>query len=285
VSELLTDEYLEECKRRAMRYQGQWTGTAGSLAADSRRLQLEREVLVSKIDRLTDENAGLRAALDGGCCDGGKCHPQVEAMESAWAAVKARHQAMHERIAGVERDAADSFRLIGITGRAGVGKTLVAGMIPGAVVLQLADPLYAMLSVMLGIPEQTLRARPTKEAAIDALGKSPRQLLQLLGTEWGRHMVGEDVWVRLADQRVQACRQAGAKVVAVADVRFDNEARHIRDRGGEVWCVRRSSAGPVCQHSSESGVSPGLIDHYIDNDSGFDALQSRVAELLAAGRP
>lgn len=46
----LTDSYLEECRMRANRYQGQWTGTAGSLAADVRRLMWE-------IDRLKVELA------------------------------------------------------------------------------------------------------------------------------------------------------------------------------------------------------------------------------------
>lgn len=37
----LTDEYLADCESRARRYQGQWTGTAGSLAADVMRLLWE----------------------------------------------------------------------------------------------------------------------------------------------------------------------------------------------------------------------------------------------------
>lgn len=36
--EPLSPEYLEACRRRANRYIGQWTGTAGALAADVRRL-------------------------------------------------------------------------------------------------------------------------------------------------------------------------------------------------------------------------------------------------------
>ena len=39
--EPLTDEYLEDCRQRANRYMGQWTGTSGSLAADVRRLLWE----------------------------------------------------------------------------------------------------------------------------------------------------------------------------------------------------------------------------------------------------
>lgn len=41
----LDQEYLEQCRLRANRYMGQWTGTAGSLAADVRRL-------LAEVDRL-----------------------------------------------------------------------------------------------------------------------------------------------------------------------------------------------------------------------------------------
>jgi hypothetical protein len=37
----LEEDYLEQCRLRANRYMGQWTGTAGSLAADVRRLLAE----------------------------------------------------------------------------------------------------------------------------------------------------------------------------------------------------------------------------------------------------
>jgi hypothetical protein len=43
--EPLTAEYLEECLRRAKRFQGQWTGTSGALAADVMRLLWELERL------------------------------------------------------------------------------------------------------------------------------------------------------------------------------------------------------------------------------------------------
>ena len=48
--EPLTPEYLEDCRRRAKRFQGQWTGTSGALAADVMRLLWE-------VDRLKVEMA------------------------------------------------------------------------------------------------------------------------------------------------------------------------------------------------------------------------------------
>lgn len=48
--EPLTDHYLADCRRRAKRFQGQWTGTSGALAADVMRLLWE-------VDRLKVELA------------------------------------------------------------------------------------------------------------------------------------------------------------------------------------------------------------------------------------
>jgi hypothetical protein len=81
----LTDEYIAEARQRAYRYQGQWTGTAGSLAADVARLLIERKRMQGHITDIENTNAQLRAAVEtrlaGGCCDGGKCQPADEAPE------------------------------------------------------------------------------------------------------------------------------------------------------------------------------------------------------------
>lgn len=97
----LTDEYLADARQRAYRYQGQWTGTAGSLAADVARLLIERKKMQGFITDLQDTNAALRDAVEtrlagkasmptpdqlfgGGCCDGGKCHATPEEIEAGW---------------------------------------------------------------------------------------------------------------------------------------------------------------------------------------------------------
>lgn len=268
----LPADYLADARRRAYRYQGQWTGTAGSLAADVARLLKEREVLVETIARLegrpADESISITPAAAEAACD----------IEAEWAGVRGRHQEMHRRI----REGARPFRVIGICGRAGSGKTTVAGMIPGAVVVQLADPLYAAVAVMLGLPESMLRSPHYKEKPVPGLGKSPRQMMQTLGTEWGREMVDRQIWIRLLERRIAALRDAGVETVAVADVRFENEAAAIRAMpGGEIWRVHRAGPSTAASHSSEAGVV--LLQHEVEiqNYGNLDALRTRVLEALA----
>ena len=97
----LTDEYIAEARQRAYRFQGQWCGTSGSLAADVARLLIERKKMQQTIADLEDSNAALRDAVEtrlagkasmptpdqlfgGGCCDGGKCHATPEELEAGW---------------------------------------------------------------------------------------------------------------------------------------------------------------------------------------------------------
>ena len=97
----LTDEYLAEARQRAYRFQGQWCGTSGSLAADVARLLIERKKMSTILTDLQDSNAQLRAAVEtrlagrasmptpdqlfgGACCDGGKCHSTPEELEAGW---------------------------------------------------------------------------------------------------------------------------------------------------------------------------------------------------------
>jgi hypothetical protein len=92
----LTDEYLADARQRAYRYQGQWTGTAGSLAADVARLLIERKKMQGFITDLENTNTQLRSAVEdrlaGGCCDGGKCHAPADEAPAQWK-VKAQESA------------------------------------------------------------------------------------------------------------------------------------------------------------------------------------------------
>jgi hypothetical protein len=167
-------------------------------------------------------------------------------------------------------------RIIGLTGPAGAGKDLAASMVPGACRIAFADPIYQGLSTMLGIPEGVLRDRSAKEQPIVGIGASPRQLLQTLGTEWGRQMIRDDIWLRVAFWRWEQMAAGGVSLIVVPDVRFSNEARLIRENGGEVWLIHRPGVEPVAAHSSEAGLPLKLIDRLVVNDGTVDQLRERV---------
>lgn len=212
-----------------------------------------------------------------------------EQLDAAWAAIKNRREEMMARIRGEGEPIQTEVitppqrpRIIGLAGPAGCGKNLVASLVPDAAVIQLADPIYAALSAILGIPDTVLRQRATKERPIDWLGKSPRQLLQTLGTDWGRTLVAEDIWLRIARRRIEELAASGVSTVVIADVRFDNESRMVQEMGGEVWGVDRGPTAEVSPHVSEAGLSPGMVDRVIDNTGTPDQTRANVAAILAS---
>lgn len=172
-------------------------------------------------------------------------------------------------------------RIIGFTGPAGAGKDLAASMVPGGYRIAFADPLYQGLSTMLGIPEGLLRDRSAKERTLVDFGASPRQLLQTLGTDWGRQMIRHDIWLRVAFWRWEQAAAAGHGVIVVPDVRFENEARQIRSEGGEVWMIHRTGVEPVAAHCSEAGLPLGLVDRLVVNDGTVDQLRERVVATFS----
>lgn len=179
------------------------------------------------------------------------------------------------------------MKLIGLTGRAGSGKDTVAQFLcetQGFVQIALADPLRAGLKAMLHLTDAELCDRALKERPLDWLGRSPRALLQTLGTEWGRHQVAPDLWLRVAARRIAAIRASKPCLhiagVVVSDIRFDNEAEWLRAQGGELWQIVRPGAGldgATATHPSEHGV---LGDLRLFNDGTLDELFEHLAARL-----
>jgi hypothetical protein len=168
--------------------------------------------------------------------------------------------------------------LIGLCGAAGSGKNTVADLLPFAQIA-FADPLYECVSTITGLPVAKLKDRDVKENVIPWLGKSPRQLLQTLGTEWGRGTVHPEIWIRIAMER--AANHMTHNGVVITDVRFDNEAQAIIDAGGEVWRVTRPGwrclADDAAAHQSEAGVSDRLIARTIANSGSLYDLREQLA--------
>ena len=173
--------------------------------------------------------------------------------------------------------------VVGVTGAAGAGKGTVASML-GWQEISLADPLYDMIAKMTGCSTKQLKDRQFKEQAIPWLGKSPRQLLQTLGTDWGRNIVAKDVWLKIAAHRIRFAGWAeGRACIVVPDVRFDDEADMIRDKfGGVVWEVVRPGADTCVGHISEAGISRRLIDRTLVNGGTLDEFREVVQAAAAS---
>lgn len=176
--------------------------------------------------------------------------------------------------------------LIGITGYKRSGKDTtgeVMATILGCQRIAFADPIKDAVRAILraqGVDEETIEEcidGCLKEAPCPYLmGKSPRYVMQTLGTEWGRGMLGDTIWVKAALNRAAN----SDKGTIITDVRFPNEAEAIREAGGVVVRVSRPETEPdpeVCLHPSEAGVAKIEADYVIRNDLSRDDFQASVA--------
>lgn len=103
-------------------------------------------------------------------------------------------------------------------------------------------------------------------------GYEIRKLLQRLGTEAGRELLGDSIWV---DAALGSLDQD--KRYVVTDVRFPNEAQAIIDRGGEVWRVSRVGVGPANDHPSETSLDDWPFHAFIHNDGTVSDLRKNVS--------
>ena len=179
--------------------------------------------------------------------------------------------------------------LIGLTGRAGAGKSTVARMLEDGYAftpLALADPILDMIHALFasaGIDgawavERVLKEQPTP------LGFSYRYLAQTLGTEWGRR-VSADLWLRVLDLRLQSPALAGENIV-VSDIRFPNEADMITQRGGVIVRVLRPPGTAAylpaltAGHASEAHTDVLPVTTELLNFGSLATLQDQVDRLI-----
>jgi hypothetical protein len=198
--------------------------------------------------------------------------------------------------------------IIGLVGFIGSGKGTVGDILEvhGFTKDSFAKPLKDACSIMFGWPRELLEgdtevSRKWREEPdsfwSEKFGYSftPRLALQLMGTEAGRNVFHQDVWV------ISLLNRAKGKDVVVTDVRFKNEINYIQQNGGVIVRVRRgeepewyklaedAAAGFSSAimgmkdkgiHQSEWDWIGSEFNYTIDNDGTVNELGNKVKELL-----
>lgn len=153
-----------------------------------------------------------------------------------------------------------------------------------------ADPVYAGLAVALGVRRTDV---VDKEDIIPKFGVSLRYMTTRFATDYARDMIHNDVWIQRAIEWMQRLSvHHGWKdipPIVFSDVRFENEAKFIRDMGGTVIHVYRSGFSDVeSDHESEDGIRESENDFILYNNgnlSDYKTRLRRVYEVALIRRP
>jgi hypothetical protein len=186
--------------------------------------------------------------------------------------------------------------IIGIAGKAGAGKDTVASMLIGLSdyrnltyeqweegdyncppylnIVHFADSLKETAKLLGNLSDKDVKSQEGKLGRIEWLDMTVREFLQKIGT--AMRTIDEDFWVKslmnVVDNELDN--------VIIADVRYPNEVKSIKDRGGIIIRINRPGAG-AGDHSSEIALDDyDEWDCVIDNNKSLKDLFKTVKDLF-----
>lgn len=175
-------------------------------------------------------------------------------------------------------------KLIGLNGKARSGKDSFASIVSESKrvkVISFAEPMRKFVCDILDIKREDLDG--IKEDKNDLFGgKSPREFLQKLGTEFGRETISNSIWIDSAKVKIKnAIASKKYDYVIVTDVRFDNEAALIHSLGGLIFKVTRPLVEiDLSSHKSEQGIDEKYVDILFLNDKSLSDYKIKISEIM-----
>ena len=143
-----------------------------------------------------------------------------------------------------------------------------------------------------GAPDASWVTHRSYQYIVDAIGyveakKNPevRRLLQQLGTEVGRQLLGEDIWVQGAARRIDAELNAGHQVV-ITGIRYENELgldKYIKAWPAavtSVWVNRPQELDPTAAAHSSEQLTGDRFEYELNNDGTLEQLYVNSEALL-----
>ena len=177
------------------------------------------------------------------------------------------------------------IKLIALTGAAKSGKSTIAKYLSKGtasrygthvpfVRARFSGTLKKMLMQIPDVTEDMIEGSLKEEPQEIFGGRTPREVMQTLGTEWGRDSVYSKIWLDAWERSV-----SNLTYVVVEDLRYLNEAELIKNRGGKIWRIKRPDYQCI-GHISETemeGIEPDLV---IRNSGSVEELHAMIDRIL-----
>lgn len=122
-----------------------------------------------------------------------------------------------------------------------------------------------------------------KEEPIKLLGgKTPRYIMQTLGTEWGRQTIHDHIWINIMINKI---KESPNHTIIIDDMRFPNERYALEAL--DALCINvffykivRPGIDYTPNHASEGSMDDRLFDEVIINDGSVAALRKKIEKIL-----
>lgn len=178
---------------------------------------------------------------------------------------------------------------------------------------KLAGKLKQIVSLVTGVPIEDLEKEEVKNSYLPSnwdrlIGKkgwfdndnrltqwvpiTVRQFLQEVGTDAMRNVIHPNFWVNALFVDYKPTYNTKHPITVdtapnwiITDVRFPNELKAIKDRGGVVIRVNRydiTGQGKLNPHTSETALDNAEFDYVIDNYGTIEDLIVKVKDILIA---
>lgn len=169
-----------------------------------------------------------------------------------------------------------------MAGKMGSGKTSVSEWFVKEhdfVKLAFADPLKKSLVELTGLDMAHFTDPILKETKIAGINKTPREIMQMLGTDFAREMIDWDFWLWRMRHSISMYSD---KDIIIDDVRFENEAQFIRDNGGKIVHLQRNFEfdSEHKAHRSEDGIKTFMGDYIVHAEDGIELTALKVSALI-----
>jgi hypothetical protein len=198
--------------------------------------------------------------------------------------------------------------LLGLCGFAGSGKDTAAAYLVqkhGFVKVAFADPIKDILSAIYGWDRNALEGCTPKDREFREKEDTwwskelntkitPRNQMQVWGTEIGRKRVHPHLWILSVKRKVEQLLEEGKHVV-ITDCRFPDECELVKQLGGKMVRVHRNYPewfGMACHspqempkvyphvHVSEYSAIHVEVDHIFTNENSIYELHRQVESFI-----
>jgi hypothetical protein len=183
--------------------------------------------------------------------------------------------------------------LIGLTGKKKSGKSTCADYLQirhEFKTFEFASALKEVVKYVYNLSDEQVHDTVLKETVDPRYNVTPRELLQVVGTDCFRDTVKgklpnisiNSIWIHRTETEI--LKYKDVQNIVVTDVRFPDEAELIKKHGGIIINISRTVAEDQNYTNHASETQNIQSDYTIQNDGNMEDLKQSIVNLLVMKR-